>query len=619
MGRLAVVLGSSALGPGGETIAAAGAEHGAAIVQRHGGDEYVLPHGSTTSRTCGHCSTRAVTACWRSARSARWSRRSPVGSLLCPDDFIALQVGLSSFDDARAHRAPASTRSGASEVLAAWSASPATVRDGGVYWQAIGPRFETPAEIRLIAAHADVVGMTIASECVVAGELGLAYAAICVGRQPRQRDRRRGRSSVAELEAAAAATPLRLRDGLAAVLPQLGAWRERGAADGHRRRPRRRDGRAALRGRDDRGARARRSSPEPGDETIDAGGAALVAPLVNGHTHAAMTLFRGYGGDLPLMRWLRGDDLADRGEARRRGRLLGHAARLPRDDPHRHRPLLGHVLAPGRRPRGRSRDAGLRATVGGPLFDARRRHRRRCRRPRCANLDERRRSSAAGIDAGARPALDLHGQRGAAALDRGDSCRARAAGPHPPLRDRAGGRGLRRRARRAAGRTTSTGSACSDERTVLAHGVWLDRGGARADRRARLHRRHQPGRQHEARRRRRLPLPGRAGGRGRGRPRHRRRRLQRLARPARRPQGLRPRPAPRRRRRDRARRPRRPGGSPPARVRRCSGRQPSSRGAGRLPAAARRRPSSASASCTPTWSTRRAARSSTRRWSAAGC
>ena len=31
----------------------------------------------------------------------------------------------------------------------------------------------------------------------------------------------------------------------------------------------------------------------PGDEVIEAGGAHLVPPLVNGHTHAAMTLFRG--------------------------------------------------------------------------------------------------------------------------------------------------------------------------------------------------------------------------------------------------------------------------------------------------------------------------------------
>jgi 5-methylthioadenosine/S-adenosylhomocysteine deaminase len=30
----------------------------------------------------------------------------------------------------------------------------------------------------------------------------------------------------------------------------------------------------------------------------------LVPPLVNGHTHAAMTLFRGSGDDLPLMPWL---------------------------------------------------------------------------------------------------------------------------------------------------------------------------------------------------------------------------------------------------------------------------------------------------------------------------
>src|SRR3954470_17095024 len=43
---------------------------------------------------------------------------------------------------------------------------------------------------------------------------------------------------------------------------------------------------------------------EAGDEVIDAGGAHLVPPLVNGHTHAAMTLFRGFGGDLPLMPWL---------------------------------------------------------------------------------------------------------------------------------------------------------------------------------------------------------------------------------------------------------------------------------------------------------------------------
>jgi 5-methylthioadenosine/S-adenosylhomocysteine deaminase len=45
-------------------------------------------------------------------------------------------------------------------------------------------------------------------------------------------------------------------------------------------------------------------SAEPGDELIEAGGMLLTPPLVNGHTHAAMTLLRGYGDDLPLMEWL---------------------------------------------------------------------------------------------------------------------------------------------------------------------------------------------------------------------------------------------------------------------------------------------------------------------------
>jgi 5-methylthioadenosine/S-adenosylhomocysteine deaminase len=44
--------------------------------------------------------------------------------------------------------------------------------------------------------------------------------------------------------------------------------------------------------------------PAAGDEVLDAAGMALLPGLVNGHGHAAMTLMRGYGADLPLMQWL---------------------------------------------------------------------------------------------------------------------------------------------------------------------------------------------------------------------------------------------------------------------------------------------------------------------------
>jgi 5-methylthioadenosine/S-adenosylhomocysteine deaminase len=44
---------------------------------------------------------------------------------------------------------------------------------------------------------------------------------------------------------------------------------------------------------------------KPDDEVVDGGGLLLCPPMVNGHTHAAMTLFRGFGDDMALMEWLR--------------------------------------------------------------------------------------------------------------------------------------------------------------------------------------------------------------------------------------------------------------------------------------------------------------------------
>ncbi len=109
--------------------------------------------------------------------------------------------------------------------------------------------------------------------------------------------------------------------------------------------------------------------PEPGDVTVDAAGAPLVAPLVNGHTHAAMTLFRGYGGELPLMRWLR--EVVWPVEAKLEPQDVYWGARLAclemiRSGTTRFWDMYWH---PGSTARA-VEDSGLRATIGGPLFDA---------------------------------------------------------------------------------------------------------------------------------------------------------------------------------------------------------------------------------------------------------
>ncbi|HET9162800.1 MAG TPA: amidohydrolase [Solirubrobacterales bacterium] len=106
-----------------------------------------------------------------------------------------------------------------------------------------------------------------------------------------------------------------------------------------------------------------------GDETIDAAGMPLVPALVNGHTHAAMTLFRGYGGDLPLMRWL--EEKIWPVEAKLEAEDVYWGTRLACAE--MIRTGTGRFWDMYWQPEATAQavsDAGLRATIGGPLFDA---------------------------------------------------------------------------------------------------------------------------------------------------------------------------------------------------------------------------------------------------------
>jgi 5'-methylthioadenosine phosphorylase len=153
----------------------------AVYLQRHGAEGYVLPHRIdhlANMRSLAEAGCDRVLAL--GSVGGLESKLGP-GTFVCPQDFIALDAGPVAFDDERAHTVPRFDPDWRRRVVDAWrDRVGAPLVDGGIYWQTRGPRLETPAEIRLMATHAQVVGMTIASECVAACAAGLSYAAICV-------------------------------------------------------------------------------------------------------------------------------------------------------------------------------------------------------------------------------------------------------------------------------------------------------------------------------------------------------------------------------------------------------------------------------------------------------
>jgi 5'-methylthioadenosine phosphorylase len=221
MGRVGTILGSNAVGAAGAETVAVSEDHAAAVVQRHGTDSYIPPH------LIDHAANlrRLVEAgCDRVLGIGSVGSLRPelaVGSFVCPDDFIALQLSLTTFDDERGHIVPGFDRRWRGEVLDGWEVSGAgAIHDGGVYWQATGPRFETAAEIRLMAAHAHLVGMTLASECIVANELGIGYAAVCV--VDNMANGIDGQAiSTEELDAQRQRNAAALREALQTLLPEL--------------------------------------------------------------------------------------------------------------------------------------------------------------------------------------------------------------------------------------------------------------------------------------------------------------------------------------------------------------------------------------------------------------
>jgi 5'-methylthioadenosine phosphorylase len=190
MDRLGIIAGSAFLGeapPDGTEETIVPTNRGDVTVRTGQGFVYVLRHGHgryhPPHRVPHHAHALAlerlgVTRAVGLASVGALREDLAPGAAVVPDDYLSLHPPPTFADEERLHIVPTLDPDLRATLLAAAGATHGPVHDGGVYAETRGPRFETRAEIRLLAAFADVVGMTAASEATLLQERGIAYAVL---------------------------------------------------------------------------------------------------------------------------------------------------------------------------------------------------------------------------------------------------------------------------------------------------------------------------------------------------------------------------------------------------------------------------------------------------------
>ena len=151
------------------------------LIQRHrsGDDGYNPPHEIDHKSHILALLEVGVKRIFAVQSTGTLTNQIPSGTFAIPDDFINLWERHTFYDDRRGHGVAefnGTLRKSIREVLKEKNLH---FSENAVYVQTLGPRFETPAEGRLLKDMADIVGMTAASEVILASEKELPYATLC--------------------------------------------------------------------------------------------------------------------------------------------------------------------------------------------------------------------------------------------------------------------------------------------------------------------------------------------------------------------------------------------------------------------------------------------------------
>jgi 5'-methylthioadenosine phosphorylase len=104
----------------------------------------------------------------------------PPGTFVSCNDYVALQQGPATFFDRELKGGAPGIANNLIPLLVKKLAPEFKIHSGKTYVQMRGPRFETKAEVRIVQAWGDVIGMTAAHEADLCTELDLRYNSLAL-------------------------------------------------------------------------------------------------------------------------------------------------------------------------------------------------------------------------------------------------------------------------------------------------------------------------------------------------------------------------------------------------------------------------------------------------------
>jgi 5'-methylthioadenosine phosphorylase len=169
-----IMMSASCLGP-----------HDLFFIHRHGEQSNIPPHQVNHRGNIHAFAASHVSYVFSIGTVGSMKKTIRPGDLVIPHDFIDTTKSrpMTFFDNQRVHvdmTEPFCPALREVIVKNAKKLPDVTVHEKGVYLVTEGPRLETAAEIKLYSMVADIVGMTLVPEVVLAREKGLCFVSLCL-------------------------------------------------------------------------------------------------------------------------------------------------------------------------------------------------------------------------------------------------------------------------------------------------------------------------------------------------------------------------------------------------------------------------------------------------------